>query len=92
MNQKMRMIMLISIFITFSIAFVIYIILPEKIVAHQNAAGVVTRYGNKAEVLITPSLVAVVQLLFVRYWQWIHTYTLKRNSGNGTKLAVEKSY
>jgi len=90
MNQKIKMLTQVSVVITFVVTTAIYFALPERIVAHQNLAGVVTRYGNRAEVFIVPIVIAMIKVLYIYFWRWTRSQAMKRYPGGGGRLNADK--
>jgi len=90
MNKKIKMLLQVSVAIPFVVTTAIYFVLPERIVAHQNLAGVVTRYGNRAEVFLVPIMVAMFKFLFFFLVRLTHPQTLKRYPGGGGRLNADQ--
>lgn len=90
MNQRIKMLTLVSVVITFVITTAIYFALPERIVAHQNLAGEVTRYGSRAEVFLVPVMTGMFKVLYIYFWRWTRSQALQRYPGGGGRLNADQ--
>lgn len=90
MKRRLLLTIGLNIVLTFLFALVVFIIVPETIIAHMNWAGEVTRTGSRREVLLVPLFTAVPQILFYFLWRY-QLRTINREAERSGARDTEKT-